>query len=457
MYNTKAKVNKFNLALIAVGIVILLMLPSSLSASHYRYGNMSWTLDNSTNSTTIRLKFQAGFKTSKYAFLQTVGQTDDDKVEIIWGDGESDNVTIKTITVVGDDSSVVEIGVNSGGTWVTGVTHTYADNGTYIVSWTDGQRITNIHNIPSSINKDWRLETKVTIGGIYAGNVSPVSSVPPVVLVQDNTTDNFTYQVSAIDANSGDNLHFRWGTYKEFIDNTSSSTYSKPNGMELSSDGYINWDVKDSVLGDDDGEGTGGGEVDALWSAFIMIEDSGSSGDNKSYVPIDFFFKIACATCAPPPFTVFPSGTQTVSVNNGKTFTIKSKDDSTSAPTISVISSCSDNSSIWSTSSSNSMVGEDNITTFTISFTPDSSMGGTTCVVPIRSTDVDGMTKDQSLSIQISAVANADPTAPILLSPADDANVTSPVTFRFAGSTDSDGDNVSYTRYVCTNSGFVGC
>jgi hypothetical protein len=67
------------------------------------------------------------------------------------------------------------------------------------------------------------------------------------------------------------------------------------------------------------------------------------------------------------------------------------------------------------------------------------------------------VTKDQSIRIQVSSVANADPSAPILLSPADGDIVTSPVVFRFAGSTDSDGDNVSYTMYICTNSGFVGC
>ncbi len=45
----------------------------------------------------------------------------------------------------------------------------------------------------------------------YDGNTSPVSAVPPIVQVQDNTT--FSYQVSATDAN-GDNLTYRWGTYK---------------------------------------------------------------------------------------------------------------------------------------------------------------------------------------------------------------------------------------------------
>jgi len=152
-------------------------------------------------------------------------------------------------------------------------------------------------------------------------------------------------------------------------------------------------------------------------------------------------------------FSGIPNETQIVSVENTKTFTIKSTDDSGVAPTITVLNPPSDNSSIWSTDNTTSG-GE---TTFTISFTPDSSMEGNTYVINIRSTDNDNMTKDQSFSIQVSSVSNADPTAPILLSPADGDNVTSPVTFRFAGSTDSDGDNVSYTMYICDNSGFVGC
>ena len=84
-------------------------------------------------------------------------------------------------------------------------------------------------------------------------------------------------------------------------------------------------------------------------------------------------------------------------------------------------------------------------------------MEGNTSVISVRSTDNEGMTKDQGFSIQVSGVSNADPTAPTLISPANGDNVTSPVSFRFAGSTDSDGDNVSYTMYICGNSGFVGC
>lgn len=315
------------------------------------------------------------------------------------------------------------------------MTHPYSGNGPYVISWGTGQRATT-ENMGSG--KYWLNKTLVYLGD---NNTSPVSAVPPVVQVQDNTT--FSYQVSATDANS-DNLAYRWGTYNEFF-RSGSGTYTKPTGMTLSSTGLVEWDVLDNNSAISTGE-------DDLWVAVIMVEDRHDNGSVRSYIPVDFFFKITEASNAPADFTQIPTGTQTVSIGSTKTFTIKSTDDSGVAPTITVLNPPSDNSSIWSTDNTTSG-GE---TTFTITFTPDSSMGGNTYVVNIRSTDNAGMTKDQSLSIQVSSVANADPSAPTLISPANGDNVTSPVRFRFAGSTDSDGDNVSYTMYICTNSGFVG-
>ena len=66
------------------------------------------------------------------------------------------------------------------------------------------------------------------------------------------------------------------------------------------------------------------------------------------------------------------------------------------------------------------------------------------------------MTKDQSFNIKISSVANADPTAPTLLSPADNSTVSIPFSFSWEKSTDPDGDAVSYKIYLCTDVGFVG-
>ena len=84
-------------------------------------------------------------------------------------------------------------------------------------------------------------------------------------------------------------------------------------------------------------------------------------------------------------------------------------------------------------------------------------MDNATYAVNIRSTDGDGMTKDQSLGIKISSVSNADPTAPTLVSPANGATVTKPVSFQWTKSTDADNDAISYSLYFCTDSGFAGC
>ena len=69
MNTFKAEVNKFILALTSVGIVILLMLPATLHANHFRYGTMSWepVSDNGTHIT-IRLKMQNGWTANHGAF-----------------------------------------------------------------------------------------------------------------------------------------------------------------------------------------------------------------------------------------------------------------------------------------------------------------------------------------------------------------------------------------------------
>ena len=128
MNTFKAEVNKIILALTSVGIVILLMLPASLSASHFRYGTMSWepVSDNGTHIT-MRVKMQNGWSANHSFFRPSTAYSDSsgdlwgsgvwvsdyigsikaDYYEIDWGDGtdnttmdhkilSSDNVTTRT-------------------------------------------------------------------------------------------------------------------------------------------------------------------------------------------------------------------------------------------------------------------------------------------------------------------------------------------------------------------------
>ncbi|MBT5086933.1 MAG: hypothetical protein HOM71_05535, partial [Deltaproteobacteria bacterium] len=112
MNTFKAEVNKIILALTSVGIVILLMLPASLSASHFRYGTMSWepVSDNGTH-VTIRLKMELGWKRDYDSdSFRTVGKVVSNFVSINWGDGSNaEALKIKVLSSdSGSNSAIVE-------------------------------------------------------------------------------------------------------------------------------------------------------------------------------------------------------------------------------------------------------------------------------------------------------------------------------------------------------------
>jgi len=340
------------------------------------------------------------------------------------------------------------MGDYSSSTWTVGVTHKYSSAGTYVVSWSGGDR-ESVSNDPTNGVK-WRNQTSVTpyFSVSNTSNSSPVSAVPPRIQVQDNKI--FNYNLVSTDANN-DSLSYRWGKLNEFfVQDGSGSTadFNEPTGMTLSSSGVISWDARDTVLS---------AAENSLWVAVVMVQDFYDNGSVKSYIPVDFFLRIASASNDPPAIIGIPTTTQTVTIGDNKTFTFTSTDDSGVAPTFTVLNPPSDNSSIWSTSTSTSVVNGDNTTTFLISFAPVSSMDNATYAVNIRSTDGASMTKDQSLGIKVSSISNADPTAPTLVSPANGATVAKPVSFQWTKSTDADNDTISYSFYLCTDSGFAGC
>ena len=448
MNSYKDKINKIILGLTSFGVFFLLILPASLYGNHFRYGTMSWEpiSDNGTH-VTVRLKMENGWTANHSDWNSfTTGEFKTNYVTIYWGDGTNSGSTIDFKVLSRDNTSndtLTQMGDYSSSTWTEGVTHAFADNGTYKVYWGSSAR----ESVENSNGSAWRNETLITVGGSYEGNSSPVSAVPPVVQVQDNT--QFSYQLVSTDTD-GDSMNYRWGTLAEFF--SGSGDFTEPTGMTLSSAGLVSWDVRDTVLCSGCSQNDVNDEDD-LWVAVVMVEDLHDNGSVKSHIPVDFFFKTASASNDPPTMIGIPTTTQTISSGNTKTFTFTATDDSGVAPTFSVLNPPSDNSSIWSTSTSSS----GGTTTFTISFSPVSSMDNSTYAVNIRATDGAGMTKDQTVGIKISSISNSDPTAPTLVSPADGSIVAKPVTFQWTKSTDADNDEISYSLYFCTDSGFAGC
>ena len=118
MNTFKAEVNKIFLALASVGIVILLMLPASLSASHFRYGTMSWepVSDNGTHKT-IRLKMELGWKRDyDFSSFRIAGKVSAFNINVNWGDGSTfsgnafETFKIKVLSSdSGSNSAIVEM------------------------------------------------------------------------------------------------------------------------------------------------------------------------------------------------------------------------------------------------------------------------------------------------------------------------------------------------------------
>jgi len=496
----KAKINILFLGFTFVGLLISLMFPLSLYANHFRYGTMSWkpVSDNGTH-VTIKLEMQNGWTANHSSFAVSgdydqwvsgyVGSVIDDQIRIYWGDGTTQDLDIKIISrdnttqyagsyqgnnrecassdnqslLECKDSTLSEMGIYDSSAWTSGATHSFPDNGTteYIIYWGDYARTSTNNNANTNrcCGGEWRNQTKVNIGGPYDGNKSPVSAVPSVVQVQDNNT--FTYQLYTTDAD-GDTLNYRLGKLNEFFldpdpgtgsTSQSDDNFSLPPGMTINSSGLIEWDIRDTTTSSGGAWTVDNATDGSLWTAVVMVEDLHDNGSVKSYVPVDFFFKLACAECEPPRIIGIPNNTQTVSIGDNKTFTFTATAISGVAPILSVLNPPTDNSTIWSTSSSFS----GGTTTFSISFAPVSSMDNATYAINIRATDNVGMTKDQSLGLKVSSISNADPTAPTLVSPANGATVTKPVSFKWTKSTDTDNDAISYTFYLCTESGFTGC
>ena len=162
MNTFKAEVNKIILGLTSVGLVILLMLPASLSANHFRYGTMSWELmDNGS----IRLKMQNGWTADHTSFSSTdVGSLKIGYQRIFWGDPDNSSTTVDFKILSRDTTSndtISEIGDNSSSGWIQGVIHTYASDGDYLVYWGGYARETTALGYNNGLN--WRNASKVNV------------------------------------------------------------------------------------------------------------------------------------------------------------------------------------------------------------------------------------------------------------------------------------------------------
>ncbi len=161
-------------------------------ASHFRYGNITWT---HVSGRTVTFHVTQAWRRTFYPGPPNVGNI----------------VTTGTLEFGDATSAVINLtvtSVNVAEDWFFGeatITKTYGGAGTsFIAFWASNARISTLQN---NANANFRVETTVTLSPTPPNNNSPVSSMPPIVNVQGGlAAANFI--LAASDPDPGNTLTY---------------------------------------------------------------------------------------------------------------------------------------------------------------------------------------------------------------------------------------------------------
>jgi len=285
--------------LVWMALCVALFVPESY-ATHFRFGHFNW--EPTTNPGEVRFHLVNAFRRSGYPgsapdglprtgdiITETVGAT-----SFIFGDGQTTATLQYRVIAFSEPENWIAVEALQPGTTTAGLRHTYAAAVPYNnVGVSSCCRLSSLNN---RSNGTYILSTRVTPRD---GNRSPVSSLVPIVAVQQGPAAKFS--VPAADPD-GDRLRWRLAT--------SAEAGGGPHPPNLSVDpdtGEVTW----NNLG-----------LDTInpWTTQIIIEDLDGSGNVKSRTPVDFFLRITAVI--PPVCTVDPPGPFDVAVNTPVSFTI---------------------------------------------------------------------------------------------------------------------------------------
>ncbi len=207
------------------------------------------------------------------------------------------------------------------------ITYTYPGTATTFTARIDDCcRLSNTSGGNAHINnpdKNYRIETRVNVGGTFAGNRPPETSMPPIVLCPVNGICTFTIPASDPD---NDTLFFRFSTSTEASGTGGSSGFVQPTSATAStinsSSGLFTWNTTGAVLGSGSGANT-------YYSAQVTIEDRTAGGTVKSKIAVDFLIQLVQQVGSPPAFdgpTPACGSTLNVDSNDNLTFTVQASD-----------------------------------------------------------------------------------------------------------------------------------
>tara|TARA_R110002096_G_scaffold126532_3_gene273614 strand:+ start:38871 stop:45752 length:6882 start_codon:yes stop_codon:yes gene_type:complete len=313
----------------------------SASGSHFRYGDISWRIDDSdATGKTIEFRVNTGWRVSPYVSLN-------------YGGNVPQNFT----------------GAANGAQYYTGTkTYTFPNNGTYRVYYSGGAKIGNLEN---NANGSWYVYTDVNVG---TGNNSPVTSLPAIVNVQQGLSQA-KFLVPAADPD-GDVLSFRLASSADGWPGV------QPSGLSInSSTGEVTWNTIGKTVGD-------------LWNMAVIISDG-----SGSEILVDFIMEITQQS-NPPQFdySVTPANAYSYQTSPGSTvsFSLKAFDNDPGS-TVSMFASGMPTGATISPA----FGATGNPITHTFSWTPTASQFGQ-YLVNFTAQDNNGVQVATSVSINVS-------------------------------------------------------
>ena len=190
-------------------------------------------------------------------------------------------------------------------------THVYKTAGTYDIAFTTGNRISTTNDVFH--DQLIRAETFVNTA---VGTKSPVEALTPIVIVQDNQTNQINVGVATFDNTVA---RYSLGLGQDFVSPAFTGVTVAPAGLTInSSTGVITWDLHDNVA-----PGVNGGQ---LYTIAVMVEAvNPTTNQVVTETPIDFLLQVAPSANLAPVYD-FVSPDSTVYVDAPQEFIILAHD-----------------------------------------------------------------------------------------------------------------------------------